>query len=287
MKDSTPRGRSRSPLERRATVSTTHPRGRAGAGRASEPVRGTPPCTGRDRVRRRQHHRSRDLAEWFPDVQVLNRGIGGDTTSQILRRIGTAIHAPKAVFLLAGTNDLHSGSRPAEVAQRIGAIADAILATAPGVQIHLQSIMPRGANFAREIAETNELTRALVASRHTVQYLDLWPALADSKQALRDEYTFDGLHLTGRGYAAWVDVLRPIVARYGETTTPHPPRNEQETRIGQNRDRESTRGSLQPTGRGLPLPGDPDAGLTALGAPGRCGPLDRVSSKIGTSCSRR
>lgn len=161
--------------------------------------------------------------EWFPDVQVLNRGIGGDTTSQILRRIDTAIHAPRAVFVLAGTNDLHSGSHPTEVAQRLGAIVDAILSTAPDTQIHLQSIMPRGANFAREIAETNELARALVASKNTVHYLDLWPALADPKQALRAEYTFDGLHLTGRGYAAWVDVLRPIVARYGETTAPRTP----------------------------------------------------------------
>jgi lysophospholipase L1-like esterase len=80
--------------------------------------------------------------------------------------------------------------------------------------------MPRGANFAGEIAETNELSRAFAATRTTVQYLDLWPALADPNNALRTELTFDGLHLNGRGYTTWVEVLRPLVNRHRQAAAP-------------------------------------------------------------------
>jgi lysophospholipase L1-like esterase len=45
----------------------------------------------------------------------------------------------------------------------------------------------------------------------SVTYLDLWPALATPKGTLRPDYTIDGLHLTGPGYAAWVECLRPLL----------------------------------------------------------------------------
>ncbi|HEY8590760.1 MAG TPA: hypothetical protein VIL55_14535, partial [Naasia sp.] len=44
--------------------------------------------------------------EWFPEIPVLNRGIGGETSAQVLARLETAITEPRAVFLLVGTNDL-------------------------------------------------------------------------------------------------------------------------------------------------------------------------------------
>ena len=44
--------------------------------------------------------------EWFPNQNILNRGIGGETAPQVLARTHTAISEPKAVFLLKGTNDL-------------------------------------------------------------------------------------------------------------------------------------------------------------------------------------
>ncbi|MFE3054183.1 hypothetical protein [Nocardia sp. NPDC059239] len=50
------------------------------------------------------------------------------------------------------------------------------------------------------------------AAQADAVYIDLWPALADANGALRQEFTRDGLHLSGAGYAAWIEVLRPHIA---------------------------------------------------------------------------
>ena len=48
---------------------------------------------------------------WFQELPALNRGIGGDTTEDILARLDSAIDQPTAVSLLIGTNDLHGFPR--------------------------------------------------------------------------------------------------------------------------------------------------------------------------------
>jgi hypothetical protein len=61
---------------------------------------------------------------------------------------------------------------------------------------------------------------SLDRSGENAQYLDLWPALADDAGDLRREYTEDGLHLNGPGYAAWVGVLRAARGRVLGRTRP-------------------------------------------------------------------
>ncbi len=151
--------------------------------------------------------------EWFPDVPVLNRGIGGETSAQVRVRLDTAIHDPLAVFLLVGTNDLSAGVAAAEVARNIGEIIDGIGHRAPDALVVVQSVMPRSAAFRDEVRRLNQEIRRVVAGRATARYLDLWPALATPTGVLRAEFTRDALHLNGDGYRAWVDVIRPLVAQ--------------------------------------------------------------------------
>lgn len=55
------------------------------------------------------------LDEYFPNQPFINRGIGGQTTSQILLRFRQDIInlKPKAVVILAGTNDIAANTGPA------------------------------------------------------------------------------------------------------------------------------------------------------------------------------
>jgi lysophospholipase L1-like esterase len=152
--------------------------------------------------------------EWFTGLPALNRGIGGETSADLLRRVDTAIHDPAGVFLLIGTNDLSAGISLAEIVRTVRALLDEIERRAPGTPVVVQSVMPRTARFRDDIRLLNGAYRALVdAAPVHVQYLDLWPALADEQGLLRSEFTEDGLHLGGAGYAAWVDVLRPHVTK--------------------------------------------------------------------------
>jgi lysophospholipase L1-like esterase len=152
--------------------------------------------------------------EWFPAHPVVNRGIGGETSADLLRRLDSAIHAPAAVFLLIGTNDLTQGVPLAQIAANVAALLDEIEHRIPGTPVVVQSVLPRTARFRDDLRLLNHSYRALVDTRGDhVEYLDLWPALADEHGLLRPAYTGDRLHLTGQGYAAWVQVLRPHIER--------------------------------------------------------------------------
>ena len=150
--------------------------------------------------------------EWFPDEPVLNRGIGGETSAQVLARLDTAINAPRAVLLLIGTNDLSMAVPEDAIVANVRSILDRIENLAPGAPVVLQSVMPRNPLLRAEIRSLNRRYRELVnATPAKVSYLDLWPALADDDGAMRREFSLDSLHLNGAGYAAWVEVLRPAL----------------------------------------------------------------------------
>lgn len=151
--------------------------------------------------------------ELFPELSTLNRGINGDTTEDVLARLGEALQSPVAVSLLIGTNDLHTSRRlkdPATIVARVEQIIARIRASAPDAQIFLNSITPRTPLFAPRIRAINKQYAAL-AQRSGSTWVDLWPALADDNDALRKEFTSDNLHLLPAGYEAWRDVLRPLL----------------------------------------------------------------------------
>ena len=157
--------------------------------------------------------------EWFPGLPVLNRGISGERSADLLRRVDTAIDRPAAVFLLIGTNDMTLGAPLAEIVSNVAALLDRIEERAPGTPVTVQSVMPRTAGFRDDIRKLNAAYQRLAQSRGQT-YLDLWPALADGRGALRPEFTIDRLHLSGPGYAAWVEVLRPHVERINGVDVP-------------------------------------------------------------------
>jgi lysophospholipase L1-like esterase len=148
--------------------------------------------------------------EWFPDLPTLNRGVGGDTVGGVHARLDVALHDPVAVSLLIGTNDL-GGMGPTRsvdgIANQARELVLAIRRTAPDSALLVNSLMPRVRSMAGTIRDLNE-RYARIAVDAGATYVDLWPALATSDGALRDEFTLDHLHLNGAGYRAWVEVLR-------------------------------------------------------------------------------
>ena len=150
-------------------------------------------------------------AEEFPDLPTVNRGIGGETTTDLLERLDDAVVEPRAVSLLIGTNDLHgprSGRDLHSIAERARHIVARIRHRAPEAPLLVNSVLPRTALFAPRIRQLNEDYRRIAAD-HDATYVDLWPAFADAADNLRRRYTRDNLHLTPEGYRVWADVLRP------------------------------------------------------------------------------
>ena len=151
---------------------------------------------------------------WFPALPTLTRGIGGESIADVAARLGSALHAPRAVVLMIGTNDVHEARNSADIAAaaiRMKTLVEAIRQAAPEVVLVVNSIAPRTLHYQERIVAFNaELVR--IAAAADAQYLDLWPAMAGPDGAIRPELTTDGLHLTAQGYAVWAEALQPMLA---------------------------------------------------------------------------
>lgn len=151
------------------------------------------------------------LEKSFPGEPYINRGISGQTTSQILVRFRQDVidlH-PKVTLILAGTNDLAENTGPTSLSQIEGNLASmAQLARANGIRVVLCSLLPtvhyawhpEVPNPAPRIAALNRWLEAYAAKEHYV-YVNYYAALKDPSGAFRHDLTPDGVHPLPAGYA--------------------------------------------------------------------------------------
>jgi lysophospholipase L1-like esterase len=155
-----------------------------------------------------------DIAGSFPGKPYVNRGIAGQTTSQMLVRFRADVIAlaPKVVVILAGTNDIAGNTGPMTLAETEGNLATmAELARAHRIRVVFSSIIPvhnytaaSELNFPlRAPADIDQLNAWLAsyAAANGHVYLDYFTAMADARGLLKKELAEDGLHPGAAGYA--------------------------------------------------------------------------------------
>ncbi|MDE6274988.1 MAG: lysophospholipase [Clostridia bacterium] len=165
-----------------------------------------------------------NLAEFYPTVNSCNRGISGDTTSGMLRRLeSNALDlAPAKLVFLGGTNDIGKGVPPQEIAKNIQSIIVKTRATLPACKIFIQSVYPvnaiikptffskTGCRNNKTIDELNSLLQDICDAYDCV-YIDVNSSLKDKAGNLNNRYTLDGLHLTKDGYSRVASVVTPYI----------------------------------------------------------------------------
>lgn len=150
---------------------------------------------------------------WFPDRDPRNFGVSGDTTDDLVARIDDVVaFRPEVIALLIGTNDLGQRKSVEHLVRNIEFLLVSLRRDLPGTRMLVQSIMPRGAEFAERVRDANRHLRQF-APTVNAHYLDLWPALAGDGDAIGAEFSDDELHLTAAGYEAWLAELRPALER--------------------------------------------------------------------------
>jgi lysophospholipase L1-like esterase len=161
------------------------------------------------------------LNEYFTDSDFVNRGIGGQTTGQMLGRVKTDVLElhPEAVLILGGTNDLARGVPLTAIENNHQMIAD--LAAAYRVKVIIASVLPvsdyhRDKNPAVEmtVARPPVFIRALnewlekLCSLRGYTYLNYYAAMVDNAGQLQADLSDDGLHPNAKGYR----VMAPLAA---------------------------------------------------------------------------
>ena len=161
----------------------------------------------------------RRAGKFFPGKPYINRGISGQTTPQMLIRFTADVIAlqPKAVVILAGTNDIAGNTGPSTLAMiEDNLAAMTTLAQAHGIKVILASVMPtcdyiRNQSDRRPNSRIIELNNWIkqYAAKNNATYLDYFTPMLDDKGALKQELTGDGLHPNDAGY----DLVMPIAQK--------------------------------------------------------------------------
>ena len=165
-----------------------------------------------------------NLAESFPSKPYVNRGISGQTTSQMLVRFRQDVInlRPKVVVILAGTNDIAGNSGPiadSDIEANFASLAE--LARAHNIHVVLASILPVH-NYtpqSQELFAQRSPERILVLNRwlrnyclaNVTTYLDYFSSMVDGKGWLKRDLANDGLHPNKVGYAVMVPLAEAAI----------------------------------------------------------------------------
>jgi lysophospholipase L1-like esterase len=178
------------------------------------------------------------LDEYFPGKPYINRGIGGQTTPQMLVRFRQDVInlQPKVVVILAGTNDIAGNTGPMrleDIEANYASLAE--LARAHDIKVIFSSILPvhnytpRSQDFFAQrspskILELNRWLKNYCATSSSADrsnnclYLDYFTAMTDDKGYMKKELADDGLHPNAAGYK----IMAPLAEAAIEKTLAEP-----------------------------------------------------------------
>ena len=163
----------------------------------------------------------RIMPEFFSNKQYINRGIGGQTTPQILVRFRQDVIDlnPKAVVILAGTNDIAGNTGPSSVKMIVDNLMSmAEIAIKQNIQVFMSSILPvfrypwnkTIIEPFKKIAEINNFIKDF-SNREKLVYVDYHAHMVDSRPGLKSELTTDEVHLSEAGYMIMSEVVNRLM----------------------------------------------------------------------------
>jgi lysophospholipase L1-like esterase len=163
-----------------------------------------------------------DEGEWVEllgNPNIKNRGISGDTALRILNRLDTIIQSkPKQIFLMVGINDFSNEKKSIEqVLSGYRTILSQLQTQTPDTEVFIQSVLPVNNNLTLFWQNNDKVIKfnlklEELATEFDHQYLDIFARLADDENQLDTKYTSDGLHLNGKAYLIWKEVIEKYVA---------------------------------------------------------------------------
>lgn len=156
--------------------------------------------------------------EFFRDKPYINRGIGGQTTPQMLIRFRQDVIdlKPGVVVILAGTNDIAGNTGPMSLKMIYDNIISMTeIAHANGINVIISSVLPAldypwkpGLNPDKKIPLLNDMLKQYAENKGFV-YLDYFSSMVDERNGLKKEYGADGVHPNKAGYK----VMEPLVEK--------------------------------------------------------------------------
>lgn len=159
------------------------------------------------------------LKEQMAPLPVYNRAFGGSRTPDMLEQFDRLVvpHKPRIIVYYCGSNDVGAGDEAAPIEDRIHQFIVRVGKALPGTKVIFVSI--NKAPDKEKRWDVVDAVNAKVRDEFTkefnyVSYIDVNPALFDANGKARlDLYLPDKLHFHPPAYAAFTEIIKPILAR--------------------------------------------------------------------------
>jgi lysophospholipase L1-like esterase len=153
-----------------------------------------------------------DLSLYYPEYTTLNRGIGGDTTIGLEKRLDVSAYAvkPKVVVMLIGANNLST------MFDNYENILLSMKENLPDSKIVLVSLTSMGDDWGKNnnLAAFNNVKIKALAEKYGYEFVDVYtPLLNLETNEIYGEYTTDGGHLTHEGYLVLTGEIKVAIDR--------------------------------------------------------------------------
>lgn len=163
------------------------------------------------------------LNEYFTGKDFVNRGIAGQTTTQILSRFLADVVAlrPQGVVVLAGSTDVGLGMTTSAIADNLVMIGD--VAKAHSIPPVFATLLPAGGEAAKTrtpeaIQKVNNWIRDYCIRENFI-FIDYYTAMADDKGMMKADLSDDGVNPNARGYRVMSPILLDGVQRLHDMAT--------------------------------------------------------------------
>jgi lysophospholipase L1-like esterase len=183
------------------------------ADRDMPPVKGDVIFTGSSTIRL-----WKTLAADFPGFRVVNRGFGGSQMEDSLYHAERILvsHAPAAVVIFAGSNDINAGKSPDVVAENFKAFVAKVRSVLPKTQICYIEITSSPSRWTQrdKVIEANRQIRAFCEATTGVKFIAVRDKFLGANGEPRGElFEADRLHPNADGYKILADAIRPFLPK--------------------------------------------------------------------------
>lgn len=164
------------------------------------------------------------LDKFFHEPYIINKGVGGDKTEDLLERIEKDVYQynPSDVIILVGINDILHDINDDDILLNIETIVNDIKLNRPAANIFVESIYPINEKLINENKEHKVYNKNIksinkeikqMCLQNGVTYINVFDSLTDEEGNLKRLYTKEGLHLTNLGYLRVTSVLQEYIKK--------------------------------------------------------------------------
>lgn len=153
-----------------------------------------------------------DLSKFYPGLLTANRGIGGETTHGLEKRLKVSVYdlKPKVAVVLIGGNNLKT------MFENYENILKGLQTNLPDTKVILVSLTAMGQSWAQKNLQAayNNVKIRMLAEEYGYAFVDAFTPLLDpDTNEICSEYTTDGAHLTEEGYEVLSGVILPEIEK--------------------------------------------------------------------------